>query len=125
VKFFVDENLSPWIAEGLRAFREDVTHLRERFPEGTMDEIWIPTVASEDRVIITRDVDIKRHRLRSEIFRRHKAGAFVLRTKNASGWDLIRQIVWLWPEFTRLSERTSRPFMFAVRARGEKLERIL
>ena len=125
MKFFIDENLSPRIAKGLQAFGEDVAHLLDRFHAGEEDEVWIPKVASEDRIIITRDVDIKRHRVRSAIFRQHHAGAFVLRTKNASGWDLIRQIVWLWPEFTRLSERTSRPFMFAVRARGESLERIL
>ena len=125
MKFFLDENLSPRIAEGLRAFGEDVTHLLEHHPPGTEDEVWIPRVASQERVIVTRDVDIKRHHLRSEIFRRHRAGAFVLRAKGASAWDLIRQIVWLWPEFIRLAEHTTRPFMFAVRARGERIERIL
>lgn len=125
MRFFVDENLSPAIAKGLRAFGEDVTHLVESFQRGTENEIRIPQVASDDRVIITRDVDIKRNRLRSEIFRRHRAGAFVLRAKNASGWDLIRHVVWMWPEFTRLAEGTEKPFMFSVRARGEKLERLI
>lgn len=66
-------------------------HLVEQFPLGTEDEIWIPRVAAEPRTIITRDLNIKKHRLHRELFQEHAAGGFV----------------------------------FAIRSRGERMDRLL
>ena len=33
MKFFVDNNLSPQLAKGMKAFGEDVIHITELFPD--------------------------------------------------------------------------------------------
>jgi predicted nuclease of predicted toxin-antitoxin system len=35
MKFFIDNNLSEHLANGMKAFGEDVIHLREKFSENT------------------------------------------------------------------------------------------
>jgi predicted nuclease of predicted toxin-antitoxin system len=37
MKFFVDNNLSPQLAKGMKAFGEDVIHITEIFPHNTDD----------------------------------------------------------------------------------------
>ena len=41
MRFFVDNNLSPQLAKGLKAFGEDVVHLQEIFPENAEDPEWL------------------------------------------------------------------------------------
>jgi hypothetical protein len=47
--FFLGNNLSPILAEGLRAFGEDVRHLREVFPPDTPDELEARTMSRASR----------------------------------------------------------------------------
>jgi hypothetical protein len=51
--FFLDNNLSPILAEGLRAFGEDVRHLREIFPPDTPDEVWLPEIGQRGWYLVT------------------------------------------------------------------------
>ena len=58
--FFLDNNLSPILAEGLRAFGEDVRHLREVFPPDTPDEVWLPEIGQRGWFLVTHDKRIPR-----------------------------------------------------------------
>jgi hypothetical protein len=61
--FFLDNNLSPILAEGLRAFGEDVRHLREVFPPDTPDEVWLPEIGQRGWYLVTHDKRIPRKAL--------------------------------------------------------------
>ena len=47
MKFFVDNNLSPQLANGMKAFGEDVIHITEIFPDNTDDTEYLPRIGSE------------------------------------------------------------------------------
>jgi hypothetical protein len=53
MRFFFDNNLSPHLANGMRAFQEDVTHLIDHFPEGVKDVDWLPVVAGNKWPLVT------------------------------------------------------------------------
>jgi len=57
VKFPLDENLSPRLAEPLRAAGHDVTHVHDVGLTGADDEAVIATARSEQRVLISADTD--------------------------------------------------------------------
>lgn len=60
MKFFVDNNLPPALAQALNALSSteshSVIHLKEKFPVNTDDSIWIDTLSKEGGwLIITHD----------------------------------------------------------------------
>ena len=59
MKFFVDNNLSPQLANGMKAFGEDVIHITEIFPGDIDDTEYLPRVGSEGWFLVTRDNRIR------------------------------------------------------------------
>ena len=103
MRFFFDNNLSPYLAKALAALCESqdvaVEHLREKFPVATTDVEWIRRLADEgDWSVITQDRLI-RNPLEKEAFRQSGLTAFVL-TKTWAGhryWEKAAQLVRWWP----------------------------
>jgi predicted nuclease of predicted toxin-antitoxin system len=46
MKFFFDNNLSEKLTRGMKAFGEDVVHLKEIFPGGAPDPEWLKYVGN-------------------------------------------------------------------------------
>jgi predicted nuclease of predicted toxin-antitoxin system len=57
VKFLLDENLSPLLAELLTQAGHDAVHVRDLALSRSRDEIILDTARREDRVIISADAD--------------------------------------------------------------------
>lgn len=55
MKFFLDNNLPPKLAQMLRVDEVDVVHLSDVYPRNVADEVWIPDVAKKKWVTITHD----------------------------------------------------------------------
>jgi hypothetical protein len=124
MKFFIDYNLSPQLAAGLKGFGEDVMHIIDRFDAGAEDIEWLSYVGSEGMILVTRDDKIRRHPLEKRALKEHRIGAFFLGGKNQNRCALIQQVVRSWPRMKDLATKTDRPFAFRVRPGGRKIESI-
>lgn len=74
--FFIDNNLSKQLADGMAAFGESVIHLKDRFDADEDDEVWLSAIGEDGLFLITRD---DRIRYRPEIWSR------------VVDWDVIRR----------------------------------
>ncbi len=124
MRFFVDNNLSQKLAKGMAAFGEDVIHLKDKFPEETIDTKWLKYVGEQQLVLITRDKDIRRNPAELFALREYRVGAFFLGGKNLDRWKIIQQVVRNWLRIKELAERTQPPYAFRVPPRGTRFLRI-
>lgn len=121
--FFLDNNLSPHLAEGMRAFEEDVTHLQDNFPRDAKDVDWLPTVAQRGWLLVTCDERIRKNPAEPRALRQYAVGVFFLSGKNRSRCDLIQQLVRNWIRIKELGRNTRPPYAFRVPPTGTKIER--
>jgi len=124
MRFFLDNNLSTRLADGMCAFGEDVTHLQNHFVADTADAIWLQDIGQKGWILITRDQRITKNPAEKMALRQNNVGAFFLAGKNRSHWDLVEQLVRNWRRLKSLSSSTDRPFAFRIPSKGTKFERI-
>ncbi len=120
MKFFVDNNLSPHIAEGLRAFGENVVHIKEVFPEGEDDLGWLPHIGKNKMILISRDLGLRRNPAEIQAIRDNHVGAFFLGGKNLTRCQLVQQVVRNWPRIKTVAARRAReaPYIYRVPPKG-------
>ena len=124
ITFFVDNNLSRQLADGMRAFGESVTHLQDHFPEDTIDEVWLQFVGRNGHVLVSRDYHIRIRPAELKAFRSYKVGAFFLGGKNRTRCELIQQLVRNWPRIKEFAQKTKPPYAFRVPPSGTKFDTI-
>lgn len=103
MRFIFDNNLSIYLARAIAALCEPegvvVSHIREKFPEGTPDVEWIYGLAVEkDWAVVTQD-RLTRNPLEKEALRRSGLTAFILVRGWAhhKEWEKAAQLVRWWP----------------------------
>jgi len=117
--FFLDNNLSPILAGGLRALGEDVRHLREVFPPDTPDELWLPEIGQRGWYLVTHDKRIPRKPAELQALIQAGAGAFVFtHRRKLTRWGWVELVVRRWAEITRWAEQHERPFVVGIPERG-------
>lgn len=60
MRFLVDQPVSPILAEWLRSVGHDAYHVRDRGLSRAADELLFQVAISEERVIVTSDLDFSR-----------------------------------------------------------------
>lgn len=118
MSFVLDENLPKALAEGMRAFAEDLIQLTEIVPAGTKDPAWLPTIGDAGHFLITEDIRIRRVPAEAALLKRHNIGAFFFPAQ-VPFCDIVRLFVRAWPAIKLASRTNARPFCMEITKRGE------
>ena len=122
-KFFFDNTTSYRLVNGLKAFGEDVVHLRDRFAQNTPDEEWIPVVGGEHLFVVTHDKRLRRNPAQRKALLDAGLGVFLLASSVSGHCEVITMVVDRWPEIKQAASREARPFVLQVPHRG-KIKRL-
>lgn len=101
----------------------EVQHLKGRFPEDTLDEVWLPQVAAETGlIIVSADPAITKAKKEREIWRRTGLTSFFFGGGFAglSVWPQIAEVVNWWPEIVREAKGAQEGTGFLLPLRGSK-----
>jgi len=120
MRFFIDNNLSEQLAEGMKEFGEDVVHLKEFFADDTDDPVWLARIGSEGWFLVTRDDRVRFRPAELTALKENRVGAFFLGGKNLTRCQLIQQLVRNWPRIKEYARKTHPPFAYRVPPSGTK-----
>lgn len=124
MKFFIDHNLSPQLAKGLKGFGEDVVHLSELFPPDSDDPEWLRYIGTNNLFLVTRDERIRWNPAELQAIKRYQVGAFFLGGKKRGRCELIQQLVRNWPRMKEIASRERRPFAIKIPPSGTNFVKI-
>lgn len=86
--FYVDRCLGKAVANALRVAGANVQVHDDHFAQAAQDEDWIPRVAAQGWVILTKDKNIRRRPSEREALLMSSARIFTLSSGNMRGADM-------------------------------------
>ena len=133
IKIYFDENMSPYIAEGLNILEQpnnegfEVKSISKVFGSGVKDNEWIPEVGRENGIVITQDFNIHRTKCLKELYINSGIGVFFFSPPSKTGykyWEMVQQIIRRWDEMKKYSKKDVKPFAYRCTSRSSKFERL-
>ncbi len=80
----------------------------------TKDPVWIPLVARQGLLIITRDANIQQHHAELDAVRANQARMVALSSRDAtSTWSQLEVVMCQWREIEKLTEQPG-PFIYTA-----------
>lgn len=119
LRFFADESVLG-VGKALAIARRDTVHSGHPLIAGAylgaLDTEWIPVVARERLIVISRDRHIKTKPGELQLLRDSGLRVFWIAGKrDLSNWDYLVRLVRRWPDIERLiAERGDGPWFMAV-----------
>ena len=124
MRFFIDNNLAPKLAQALHCLvqpEHEVIHLRALFPQNTNDEDWMRALAREANwVIISADTAISRNPHEVEAWKQAGHPLFFIRHSllQQGFWLQASRICAVFPDILRLAGRARPGDAFQISVRG-------
>lgn len=129
MKFFIDENLPPNLAEGLHLLEKpngdgiEIISIQKEFGRGAKDEDWLPMVGKQGGIVLTQDLRIHSLRSQKEIYRAAGVGIFFFHPPSNSGWrywEMVLQIINRWAEIKKIEPKNQHPFCLSMHRPQQK-----
>ena len=122
MKFFFDNNLSPYLASALRELShiephvDEVIHLRDKFPPNTKDHDWINALAREGGWVIISQDGLQKNDAERRALKMSGLIVFVLQKQWAqkSHWPKAHNLVLWWPAIIGQSQKIKGGAAFRV-----------
>jgi hypothetical protein len=93
--------------------------LRDRYPPGTPDEVWLKEVGQRGLVVITKDRQIRHRRTELKALQEAKVAAFVLTSGQLTGVAMGRAFVLAYPRIRKLLRDYEVPLLASISAAGK------
>jgi hypothetical protein len=113
--YFTDRNLGRQFPALLRAAGLDVVAHDDRFAQDTPDDVWLPEVAREGWVVLTRDKQIRWKANERDAVMEHGVALFALSGSGRTP-ELADLVIATVPVIERFLARHPRPFLAKILA---------
>ncbi len=126
IHFYLDENLSEYVASALNFlnkgyFRDiQVFSTKEKFGKGVADEQIIPEIGKERGILITKDINIHNTRLQYDLCQKYSLGIFFIKMPKGQDkhWEIVKSLMNNWEEIVSISQKEKFPFAYRIKLIG-------
>ena len=117
---FIDRSIPKSVATALKAVRDDVLWLEDRFQHDTKDTDWLPVAGAEGWLVITRDKKIRTRPGERRAILGNGVGCFFLtQKKDPTRWQYLKLLVLTLEKMENSFATTPRPFICGVDLSGK------
>jgi hypothetical protein len=106
------------VPDALRRAGVEVHILDDYFDPTTPDDIWLAYAGQRGWIVITKDYNIRRHRVALNALIRNRVKAFVLGDAHQVAEEMAATIVRALPRIRRLAQNHPPPFIARIAKRG-------
>jgi predicted nuclease of predicted toxin-antitoxin system len=118
--FFIDRALGrKSVPDALKLAGANVEIHGDRFPPESPDVDWLPVVAQEGWVVLTKDVNIGRRYLEILAIAQHGAKVFVLTSGNLKSKEMADIFVGALDKIEAFSQHHDAPFIAKINRQGK------
>ena len=121
MKLFIDEDTGASLGRALAAVGVDAWHVTRgksaRVKPGTPDEVWIPLVAGDGRLILSRNIQMLDSPVERQLLIAHSAGVIYL-PPHSTSLRLLQLVLKKWSWLELIAAQTPRPFAYRLTAAG-------
>lgn len=126
IEVYIDENLSEYVADAMNSLNKGyfkdvlVYSTKIKFGKGQPDEIIIPSIGSQNGILITKDLNIYKTRLQYQLCEQYKIGVFFLKMQKGLDrhWEIVKLLITSWEEILDKLVKEKRPFGYEIPLRG-------
>ena len=85
-----------------------------------IDETIIPSIGSQNGILITKDLNIHKTRLQYQLCEQYKIGVFFLKMQKGLDrhWEIVKLLINSWEEILVKLVKEKRPFGYEIPLRG-------
>ena len=129
MKFFVDNNIGHQFVDGMRGFTESligvtkIIHLKEKFNPNVKDVDWLRFAGENNYFVISKDNKMRYKPQEKKELSKNNIGAFIVRGKGSSSFDIIRVLVYKWPDIIEKANHTKKPFIFSINVKTKRIDK--
>jgi hypothetical protein len=128
IKFFVDANIGRNLVTGLHDLDyQNIEHIHDNFPEGTIDEVWLEYVGKNRLVLITKDKMIRKNPNEKAALLKYGIVAFFIGGEKAGIKEISKQLINAWDKMEAEAKRQQKKGVagaFLIRPGGGKIVEI-
>ena len=116
---FIDRSIPKSVATALKAVRNDVLWLEDRFVANTTDIEWLAEIGRLGWIAVLRDKRVNTRPGERLTIQHSGAGCFILNQgKDPTRWEYLKLLALTLDEMERRDGATARPYIFTVSKDG-------
>lgn len=124
LSFLFDEGMPRQLARALEALGKDVKHVLDDHGPGTPDVELLSDAHRKGQVFLSLNLRMLKVPAEREAIRRNKVGVFFLNTRKMKFWEVVEFVFRQWRTIEEYADEHTPPYVFRVRKRGHKFERV-
>lgn len=129
MKIFIDDSISPRLAEALQILdhRHQIVHLRSKFSTDTRDVDWLRVLGQEgDWIIVAADPRISKSKAEQRVWREAGLTAFFFGKGWASMryWKQVEDLVHWWPKIIEEAGKGTPGTGYLMLARAKEFKQL-
>lgn len=122
--FLFDEEMPERLVRALEILDKKVEHVLDKHAPGTSDVDILKYAGRKGQVFLSRNANMLKVPAERKAIGRYRVGVFFLHCGKLKFWEIVELVFRQWQTIEEYAKEHRPPYVFRVRQRGHKFERV-